>query len=103
MLTLREINSGVPGGFGKKVRDWNDKILMLHWREAWADVCNRHLALHGHDVRIDHRSLEAQGINLEPQSKIGAKAVREKKAKLEEHQRIAFENGQRILKDPSIA
>ena len=33
MLTLREIT---PAGFGKKMRGWNDKTLMLHWRETWA-------------------------------------------------------------------
>ena len=100
MLSLRE---ATPDGFDKKVREWNDKNLIHHWREAWSLHCNHHLALHGHDIQIDHRTLEAQGINLEPQTKIGAKAAQARMARLEEHQRIARENGERILNDPSIA
>ncbi len=100
MLSLRE---ATPDGFDKKVREWNDKNLIHHWREAWSLHCNHHLALHGHDIQIDHRTLEAQGINLEPQTKIGAKAAQARMARLEDHQRIARENGERILNDPLIA
>jgi len=35
-------------------------------RERWATLANEHLAEHGHDVRVDHRSLRAQGIEREP-------------------------------------
>jgi Ti-type conjugative transfer relaxase TraA len=100
MLTTREIT---PDGFGQKVTDWNRKELLLHWREQWADTANRHLALHGHDRQIDHRSFADQGINLEPQHKIGAVAAQEQMARLADHQRIARENGERIFKDPTIA
>lgn len=79
MLSLREVT---PDGFGKKVREWNRKELLLDYREAWAERCNHHLALHGHDLRIDHRTLKAQGIDLEPQNKIGAKEVQAQLAKL---------------------
>ena len=50
MLSLREVT---PDGFGKKERAWNHKALLLGYREAWAQHCNHHLALHGHDLRID--------------------------------------------------
>lgn len=100
MLTLREVTSN---GFGPKNREWNKKENLLTWRAAWADKLNYHLALRGFDLRVDHRSFEAQGINLAPQSKIGPEVARSKCARLEEHQRIAFENGQRIINDPSIA
>ncbi len=86
MLTLREVTAE---GFGQKVRSWNAKANLLLWREAWAEVANRHLALHGHDLRIDHRTLAAQGIDLEPQYKIGASVVKERLARLADHQRIA--------------
>ena len=99
MLSLREVTTE---GFGKKMREWNDKDLIHHWREAWAERCNAHLALHHFDIRIDHRTLEAQGINLEPQTKIGAKAAFTRMARFEEHQRIAEDNGNRILKNPGI-
>jgi len=100
MLSMREISEK---GFGKKVREWNDKALLMEWRETWANTCNRHLALNGHDMRIDHRSNEAQGINLEPQTKIGPKIASDRMAKFAEHQHIAHENGTRILEDPKIA
>ncbi len=112
MLTLREVlpdgeagkgDKGDHEGFGKKVRAWNDKALLLTFRELWAETANRHLSLHGHDLSIDHRSLAAQHIELEPQYKIGASVARERLARLEDHQRIARENGERLRLDPSLA
>lgn len=100
MLTLREVNEQ---GFGKKVREWNDKELLLHWRESWANSANRHLALHGFDLHIDHRSNEARGIELEPQYKIGPSDARKQLARFEDHQRIARENGQVLFARPEIA
>src|SRR3546814_18603170 len=63
-------------GFGAKVREWNKTALIEQWRERWADHVNRALAECDIDARIDHRSLEAQGIALEPQDKIGPAASR---------------------------
>ena len=100
MLTMRAITAD---GFGGKVRDWNSKELLLEWRELWADHCNRYLALNGHDLTIDHRTLEAQNIALEPQHKIGASEAKERMARLLDHERIARENGERLLQDPQIA
>lgn len=100
MLTLRQVT---PEGFGQKVREWNDKEYLLVWRKAWAEIANRHLFLHDHDIKIDHRTLEAQGIDLEPQYKIGAAVAQEHLARLEDHQRIARENGEKLLDDPNIA
>lgn len=100
MLTLREVT---PDGFGQKNRTWNDRQLLNDWREHWADHCNRGLARQGYDLRIDHRTLEAQGINLEPQSKIGPKAAQRAMARFEEHQALAQRNGERLLNEPEIA
>lgn len=105
MLTMREVKTnGTPDDpFGQKVREWNDKALLMQWRESWAEHANRALAINGHDMQIDHRTLKEQGIDLEPQHKIGAAVVRNRKARFEDHQRIAHENGDKILKDPRIA
>jgi len=105
MLTMREVEGQ---DFGAKVRAWNATSLVEHWREAWAVHVNERLAELDIDVRIDHRSLEAQGIDLEPQSKIGPAAQRIagdglEADRLQEHQQIARENGRRIIADPSIA
>lgn len=110
MLTMREIRIGEDGSaeFGAKVRDWNRTELLSHWREAWADHVNERLASLDIDARIDHRTLEAQGIDLEPQHKIGPAASRMAAEGLEadrlvEHIEIARSNGEKILADPGIA
>ncbi|MFN5684388.1 Ti-type conjugative transfer relaxase TraA, partial [Bradyrhizobium sp.] len=105
MLTMRSVDEN---GFGPKARDWNRTEFVEHWRERWADHVNERLAELDIDARIDHRSLEAQGIGLEPQTKIGAPAQRIEAAGLEadraeDHRRIARENGARIVADPSTA
>lgn len=105
MLTMRSVDEN---GFGQKVRDWNRTEMVERWRERWADHVNERLAELDIDARIDHRSLEAQGVALEPQSKIGATAQRMEAAGLDadraqDHRRIARENGARIIADPSAA
>ncbi len=48
----------------------------LAWaRMHWAELSNRHLAAAGHDVRVDHRTLEAQGIACRPGRHLGPKAA----------------------------
>lgn len=102
MLTMREVNED---GFGKKVRDWNRTDLIETWRERWASHVNERLAELDIDAQIDHRSLEAQGIDLEPQTKIGAPSLRmgAEADRLIEHHAIARENGERIIANPDIA
>lgn len=46
-------------------------------RERWASVQNAHLERHGHAVRVDHRSLEAQGIDRQPEKHLGGRGVRQ--------------------------
>ena len=105
MLAMREVG---PDGFGQKERDWNGNELLQHWREAWSAHVNERLAELGIDARIDHRSYAEQGIKLEPQHKIGPAASRRpgqglEAERLEDHDRIARENGERIIADPNIA
>ncbi len=106
MLTMRSVDEN---GFGQKVRDWNRTEMVERWRERWAELANERLAELDIDARIDHRSLEAQGIALEPQSQIGAAAQRiegegiEAADRADMHREIAHNNGARIVADPSIA
>lgn len=44
-------------------------------REEWAQLTNERLAEHGIDARIDHRSLEAQGIDKQATVKMGWRAT----------------------------
>jgi Ti-type conjugative transfer relaxase TraA len=82
MLTMRSVDEN---GFGPKVRDWNRTEMVERWRERWAEHSNERLAELDIDARIDHRSLEAQGIALEPQSQIGAPAQRIEGEGIEAH------------------
>jgi Ti-type conjugative transfer relaxase TraA len=108
MLTMRSVNSdGDQTGFGPKVRDWNRTEMVERWRERWAALANERLAELDIDARIDHRSLEAQGIALEPQSQIGAPAQRiasegTEADRAEMHREIARGNGERIIANPSL-
>lgn len=77
MLTTREVSAD---GFGKKNRDWNNRQLLIEWREKWAAYANEVMKQAGHDLHIDHRTLEEQGINRTPQVHKGpARAAMEKK------------------------
>jgi Ti-type conjugative transfer relaxase TraA len=105
MLTMRSVDEN---GFGPKAREWNRTEMVEQWRERWADHVKERLAELDIDAQIDHRSLEAQGIGLEPQTKIGAPAQRIEAAgieadRAEDHRRIARENAARIVADPSSA
>jgi Ti-type conjugative transfer relaxase TraA len=95
-------------GFGLKERAWNDKALLRVWRERWAEMANERLAELGHDVRIDHRSHAARGLDLEPQNKIGPAGARraqrgEEAERADEHRAIARRNGERLLAEPALA
>jgi len=92
------------------VRQWNAKSNLLDWRSSWANVANLHLARAGHPVRIDHRTLDEQQIELRPARRtgIGRPIVEERlpehlQARLVEQRRIAHDNGTAILEDPTIA
>lgn len=108
LLTTRTLTET---GFGHKRREWNAKAELLAWRGQWAEVANEHLARAGLDLRIDHRTLEAQHIDLVPGRKIGLSLDRQSEPDLPrnlaervaESRTIAAENGARILADPRIA
>lgn len=63
LLTMRRLTEN---GFGARALEWNDKRLLLTWREQWAAYVNFHLRLHQHTVHVDHRSYAVQGIDLIP-------------------------------------
>jgi ATP-dependent exoDNAse (exonuclease V) alpha subunit len=65
MLTLRPLQPG-NSSFGNKERDWNTPERLRHWREQWAVAVNQALADTNSSERIDHRTLEAQGIPRAP-------------------------------------
>jgi Ti-type conjugative transfer relaxase TraA len=109
MLTTRAV---AGEGFGPKVRAWNATVQLVEWRAAWAETHNFHMARAGHAIRIDHRTLDAQQIELTPGKKIGigqerqtpdAKIPRHITERVEQQSRIARENGENIIADPTVA
>ncbi len=77
LATLRKLE---PEGFSaKKPREWNDVAQLYRWRESWADAVNASLEKAGRPERVDHRSLKEQGIDREPEPKIGVAAMAMKK------------------------
>ena len=65
-------------GLGSKTSiEWKDadrarrglepgRVEVTAIRSRWAAIVNEHLEEHGHAARIDHRSLDAQGVDREP-------------------------------------
>lgn len=131
MTTLRPLTEdgfgskkvAVIGDDGQPVRTKSGKILYELWagstedfnvlRDGWFERQNHHMALAGIDLRIDGRSYEKQGIDLEPTIHlgVGAKAI-ERKAeqqgvrpeleRIELNEQRRSENARRILKNPAI-
>ncbi len=105
LLSTREI---VNNEFGQKNRGLDKKEALNDWRKEWAILENEHLQKHGHDIQVDHRSHADRGIDLEPKNYvpyIQKKTPDKSKTheQLVELNRIAKENGNRIINDPSIA
>ncbi|UWU19257.1 Ti-type conjugative transfer relaxase TraA (plasmid) [Rhizobium sullae] len=136
MTTLRPLTENgfgskkvaVLGPDGKPIRNDAGKIVYQLWagctedfnafRDGWFACQNKHLALAGLDIRIDGRSFEKQGIDLEPTIHlgVGAKAI-ERKAEQSDHksetstpklerielqERRRSENARRIQRRPEI-
>ncbi|ARQ62247.1 conjugal transfer relaxase TraA 2 (plasmid) [Rhizobium sp. Kim5] len=48
-----------------------DKEILKAWKIAWAETANRHLALAGHEIRLDGRSYAEQGLDGMAQKHLG--------------------------------
>lgn len=80
LTTTREIT---PTGLGAKAAiEWSDtdrakkglepsKVEVKEIRARWAELTNEHLRERGLSVRVDHRSLEVQGLERTPTSHLG--------------------------------
>jgi len=74
--TFSDVAPCDAGGLRAKERGWNGKSALLEWRAAWAARANEHLPEPA-CVRIDHRTLEAQQIELAPGRRIGLGRARQ--------------------------
>jgi len=106
LLTMRDVTAA---GFGPKARRWNGKASLLEWRAAWAERANEHLARGGHAIRIDHRTLEAQQIELAPSRRLGVARANDDSSlpahlagRIAEQRQIAHHNGVAMVEDPTL-
>lgn len=95
LLTTRPIND--DGRFGFKERSWNKKDALEQLRSDWADKVNLSLEQAGHNIKVDHRTLEEQGINRIPQIHLGANVAKMKERGIstnrgDEYDRISAAN-----------
>ncbi len=82
-ILLSACHVDAQGQLGKKVVELDPIHCQRHKlanaadaeRERWAELCNVALEQAGRDARVDHRSLEAQGIDREPTRHLGPKAM----------------------------
>ena len=84
MLTTRKVE---PNGLGDKteleIPNYRLQAMGLptthdqlrDMRLDWEERANRHLALAGHDIRIDHRSHRERGLEIEPTQHVGVHAT----------------------------
>ena len=69
---FRRYNAAEPEqGGARKTTALQSKAWLVETREAWAEQTNQALERAGHEIRIDHRSLEAQGIERLPSLHLG--------------------------------
>jgi Ti-type conjugative transfer relaxase TraA len=116
------------GPDGKPIRNDAGKIVYELWagstedfnafRDGWFACQNKHLALAGLDIRVDGRSFEKQGIDLEPTIHlgVGTKAIERKAEQTDQRQETSppklervdlqeqrrSENARRIRRRPEI-
>ena len=84
MLTANRVDGA---RFGNKVRELDFIAMRMqpggkdalnevdHLRRIWADIANAALEKAGLDIRIDHRSNEARGMDAEPTQHVGVHAT----------------------------
>jgi MobA/MobL family len=81
-------------GFGAKTRELDDRTSgeIVRWRERFAELQNQRFRENGIDAKVDHRSLEAQGIEREPTRHLGVAATGyERRTGLASRKRLDFE------------
>lgn len=70
--SIKDIEAGVKRP--RRVMNTSALKSTEHIREVWEHRANAHLAMHGHDVRIDRRTLREQNISRTPGIHVGPKS-----------------------------
>ena len=81
MTTTRKItNDGLTEKADIEKAGRKRKLDLENTRKLWADTTNQFLEMAGLEQRIDHRSLEAQGVNRKPTIKMGWESMAAERA-----------------------
>lgn len=101
-VPLRDERGKIRYAFGDV---WGTKEGLEQLREKWAEHQNFHLALHGHEVQVDHRSFKDRMVELTPTKHIGAnaKSMAERgkpSERVRDHEAERLENAGKILERP---
>ena len=74
-------------------------------RERWASLSNEHLKEYGHEARIDHRTLAAQGIDRQPTVHLGVAVtgLNRRGVESEVEKRIAWQEEQAAVQRLELA
>ena len=81
MTTTRKItNDGLTEKADIEKAGRKRKLDLENIRKLWADTTNKFLKMAGLEQRIDHRSLEAQGLNRKPTIKMGWESMAAERA-----------------------
>lgn len=59
---------------GRNRMEMRDDLIST--REVVAETINQHLAINGHDLRVDHRSLKERGVGRKPERHLGPAQIR---------------------------
>ncbi len=117
LMSTRQVSAE---GFGEKIElEWRNARLLeaglptapmqiRDVRATFAEISNRHLALAGHDLRIDHRSHADRGLTVEPTHHMGVHASQmDRRGQEVERVRLEREAAERnrdlLLRDPTDA
>lgn len=81
------------------------KDTLKDLRNSWGEIATRHLALAGHDIKIDMRSYKERGLSIEPTIHLGQSAHAIKKKGLVSHavqanEKIKQKSVEKIKKNP---
>ena len=71
LISGSNVRQKTPSKVAQKTNELRPKEWLIQCRELWAEQANLALQRAGHEARIDHRTLEAQGINRAPTIHLG--------------------------------
>lgn len=74
---FRRYHPAVPEQGGCRKNSAGTAERLAATRQRWAEIQNQHLARHGHAARVDHRSLQARGLDRRPERHFGPSRVRD--------------------------